>query len=69
MKKLWRTKHRGCGRNNENTKKLRNIICVGYVERTSVGKTECSSVCLHSVTRVSPLVIVLSDSPCERIGE
>jgi hypothetical protein len=30
----------GDGPNNENTKKMRNIICVGYNERTSVGKTE-----------------------------
>jgi hypothetical protein len=37
------------------TKKLRNRICyVGYIERTSVDKTECSSsVCLHYVVFVS----------------
>jgi hypothetical protein len=52
--------------NYGNTNKLRNRICFGYIERTSVGSTECSpTVCLHSV---SALVIVLSDSPCERIG-
>jgi hypothetical protein len=28
---------------------LRNVICVGYAERTSVGNTECSSVCIPSV--------------------
>jgi hypothetical protein len=39
----------GGGQNNGNTKKLRNRICVGYTERTSVGSTECSSVCLYSV--------------------
>jgi hypothetical protein len=33
---------------------LRNrIVCVGYIERTSVGNTECSAVCLHSVVLVS----------------
>jgi hypothetical protein len=53
----------GDGQNNGNSKKLRNIICIGYIERTSLGNTECSSVCLHSVA------IVLSDSPCERIGK
>jgi hypothetical protein len=36
------------GRNNGNTKKLRIRICVGYIERTSVGNTVRSSVCLHS---------------------
>jgi hypothetical protein len=39
--------------NNGNTKKLRNRICVGYIDRTSVGNTECSSVCLHYVVLVS----------------
>jgi hypothetical protein len=28
------------------------IVCVGYMERTSVDN-ECSSVCLHSVVLVS----------------
>jgi hypothetical protein len=52
------------------TKKLRTRICVGYIEGTSVGNTECSSVCLHSVVLVSvTLVFVLSDSPCEGIGK
>ena len=42
------------GQNNGNTKKVRNRICVGYIGRTSVGNTECSSsVCLHSVVLVS----------------
>jgi hypothetical protein len=41
------------GQNNGNTKKWRNRICVGYIERTSVGNVECfSSVCLHSVMLV-----------------
>jgi hypothetical protein len=43
-------KNTGGGQNNGNTKKLRNRIYVGYIERTLVGNTECSSsVCLHSV--------------------
>jgi hypothetical protein len=29
------------------------FFLVGYIERTSAGKTECSSVCLHSVVLVS----------------
>jgi hypothetical protein len=38
------------GQNSGNTTKLRNRICVGYIERTSVGNTErSSSICLHSV--------------------
>jgi hypothetical protein len=28
-------------------------VCVGYIERTSVGNTECSSVYVHSVMLVS----------------
>jgi hypothetical protein len=56
------------GQNNGYTK-LRNRICVGYNERTSVSNTECSSVCLHCSACVSALVNVLSDSPGERIGE
>jgi hypothetical protein len=41
------------GQNNGSTKKLRYRFCVGYIERTSVGNTECSSsVCLHSVVLV-----------------
>jgi hypothetical protein len=28
---------------------IRTFVCVGYIERNSVGNTECSSVCLHSV--------------------
>jgi hypothetical protein len=43
------------GQNNGNTKKLRNIIYVGCIERTSFG----------SIARVSALVIVSSDSLCE----
>jgi hypothetical protein len=43
----------GGGQNNGNIKKLRNTICVGYTERTSVANTERSSfVCLHSVVFV-----------------
>jgi hypothetical protein len=36
-----------------NTKQLRNRICVGYIERTLVGNTGCSSLCLHYVVLVS----------------
>jgi hypothetical protein len=43
----------GAGQNNGNTKKLRNRICVGYIDRTSVDNTECSSICLHSVVLMS----------------
>jgi hypothetical protein len=39
------------GQNNENTKKLRNRICVDYIERTSFGNT--FSLCLHCVVLVS----------------
>jgi hypothetical protein len=48
------TKYRG-GQNtsNGNTKKLRNRMCVGCIERTLAGNTEYSSVCLHSVVLVS----------------
>jgi hypothetical protein len=45
--------HTGGGQNNGNTKHLRNRICVGYIERTTVGNTECPRVCLHSVVLVS----------------
>jgi hypothetical protein len=38
----------GDGQNNINTKKLNNRICVGNIERTSVGVTDRSSVYLHS---------------------
>jgi hypothetical protein len=39
--------------NNGNTKKLRNGICVGCIERTSVGNTECfSSVSVQSAVLV-----------------
>jgi hypothetical protein len=46
-------KHIGRGQNNGNTKKFRNTICVGYIERASVSNNECSSVFLHSVVLVS----------------
>jgi hypothetical protein len=29
------------------------FICVGYTDKTSAGKNDCSSVCLHSVVLVS----------------
>jgi hypothetical protein len=64
--------HTGGRQNNGNTKKLRNRIffCVGYIEGTPVGKIERCTVCLHSVVvRVSALMILLSDSPCERMGK
>jgi hypothetical protein len=54
--------------NNGNIKKLRNRICIGYIERTSVGNNECSLFTLGSA-HVSALVIALSDSPCQRIGK
>jgi hypothetical protein len=34
------------------TKKFRKKICIGYSEKTSVGNTECSSICLYSVVLV-----------------
>jgi hypothetical protein len=44
----------GCGQNNGNTKKSRNTICVGYIERTLVDNTKCPpSICLHSIVLVS----------------
>jgi hypothetical protein len=43
----------GGGQNNGNTNKLRNRICAGYTERTSVENTECSSACLHSIVLMS----------------
>jgi hypothetical protein len=44
----------GGGQNNGNTKKLRNrFICVDFIERTSVGSTECFCICLHSVVLLS----------------
>jgi hypothetical protein len=39
--------------NNRNIKKLRIKICVGYIERITVGNAEYSSFCLHSVVLVS----------------
>jgi hypothetical protein len=49
------------------------FVCVGYIERNLV----CNIVCSSSVIRLytfcsayfSALLIVLSDSPCERIGK
>jgi hypothetical protein len=45
---------------------LRNggIVCVGYIERTSTGNTQCV---FHLFTLCSTSVIVLSDSLCEII--
>jgi hypothetical protein len=43
----------GDGQNNRNSKKLRNRICFGYIERISIDNSECSSICLHSVVLVS----------------
>jgi hypothetical protein len=54
--------------NNGNTKKLRNRICVGYVERTLVGNTVLFHLFTLCSAYVSALVIMLSDSLCERIG-
>jgi hypothetical protein len=61
----------GGRKNNGNTKKLRNRNCVRYIEITSAGNTECSFFCLWTFcsARVSSLVIVLSSSPCARIGK
>jgi hypothetical protein len=42
-------KVQGGEQNNGNTKKLRNVLCVDYIERTLAGNTECSSICLHYV--------------------
>ena len=51
---------------------LRNLgiefVYVGYITIPSAGNTECSSsVCLHFSARIIALVIMLSDSPCEKI--
>jgi hypothetical protein len=46
------------------------FVYVGYTQITSADNTECSSsVCLHCSARVSALMVVLSESPCERIGK
>jgi hypothetical protein len=42
----------GSEQNNGNTTKLRNIMFVGHIERTSIDNTEYSSVCLHPVALV-----------------
>jgi hypothetical protein len=57
--------------NNGNTNKLRIIICVGYIERTSVGNTEMFFFRLFTLcsARVVPLMLMMNDSPCERIGK
>jgi hypothetical protein len=58
------------GQNNGNTKKLRNRICVGYIEITAVGNTEYFlRLFLLCSACTSALRIVLSGSPCERIGK
>jgi hypothetical protein len=59
------------GQNNGYTKKLKNRICVGHIERTEVGNTECFFFCLFTLSSVgvSVLVMVLRDSPCDRIGK
>jgi hypothetical protein len=45
-------------------------MCVGYIERISVGNAERSSIFFtHCNARVSALVIMLPDSPCEGIGK
>jgi hypothetical protein len=61
----------GIGQNIGNPRKLRNGISVGYIERTSVGNTEGFFFRLFTLcsARASVLLIVLSDSPCERIGK
>jgi hypothetical protein len=40
------------GQNNGSTKKVRNVMCIGYIERASVGETEYFPVFLHSVAFV-----------------
>jgi hypothetical protein len=58
------------GQYNEKTEKLRNITCIGYIQNNIIWQysmffrvfTFCSA-------RVSALMIVLSDSLCERIGK
>jgi hypothetical protein len=56
---------------NENTKKLRNSVCVGPIEGLSVTKLWMFFFCLFTLCSagVIALVIVLSESPCERIGK
>jgi hypothetical protein len=64
------TGNTGGEQNTRNSKKLRNRICVRYIERTSVGNNECSSFTFTLCSaRVSPLMTVLNDSPCERIDK
>jgi hypothetical protein len=38
--------------NNNETKKLRNRIYISYIENTSFGSADCSSIRLHSVVQV-----------------
>jgi hypothetical protein len=46
----------------------REFVCVGYIEKTSFGNTECSSFCLHSVVLVSvDYWLFLNGSPYEMI--
>jgi hypothetical protein len=44
----------GLDKNNGSTKKLRNRICVGSIERISAGNTECPFICLHFVVHLKP---------------
>jgi hypothetical protein len=59
----------GGEQNNGSTKKLRNRICIGYIERTSVGNTVIFHLFTLCNDRVNALVTMLSDSLCERIRE
>jgi hypothetical protein len=52
----------GGGQNTGNTKKLRDRICVGYIERASAGNIECSSV-LHSVVLMLSTLVIVSALP------
>jgi hypothetical protein len=57
--------HTGGGQNNGNTKKLRNRFCFGYTERSSVGSTMFFRLFTLCSARVSALMTVLIDNPCE----
>jgi hypothetical protein len=50
--------------------KKRRRISLDYIERTSVGNTECSLLfVILCSARVSEFVIVLSEGPFEKIGK
>jgi hypothetical protein len=60
------------GKNDGNTKKLRNRICLRWLHWKNFGCKHWmffSHLFTFCTARVSALMIVLSDSPCERIGK